>query len=216
MPKEPPRRTPSRGSARPGVKRDPRGSRTPATSEPSQVAGGASTDPAKAHAEARSRGGRVASALALGVTHRAFALLATFAVLLVFSISSLSVYFGQQREIAETKAEIAAHQAQIDNLQDELERWKDPAYIKAQARDRLGWVMPGEIGYRVIDANGQIIGGTVTIADASTTTAVLSWYDTLWASLHDADQPIPDPAAIPAPPPVIGPDTQPTASESPR
>ena len=220
MPGEPPRRAPSRGSTRPGAKRDPRGSRAPAIPEPSQVAGGAQADPAQAHAEARSRGGRVLSTLALGVTHRAIALAATFAVLAISFVSSLSVYFGQQRDIAQVKAEILAHQAEIANLQDELNRWQDPAYVKAQARDKLGWVMPGEIGYRVIDADGKLIGGTVSSADAGQAAKAGPWYDTLWASLLAADQPLPDPAA-PTEPVIITPDTRPSTpapdpSETPR
>src|SRR5690625_6013579 len=37
------------------------------------------------------------------------------------------------------------------HLRAELARWEDPAYVAAQARERLAFVMPGETAYKVID-----------------------------------------------------------------
>ena len=199
-PGKPPRQTPSRESTRPGVRRERISSRTTsshATSEPAP-------DPARTHAEARSK---VISTLALGVTHRIIALAVTAAVLVVSFVSSFSVYLGQQRDIAATKAEIAAHEEEISRVQDELQRWQDPAYVRAQARDRLGWVMPGEVGYRVIDADGNVIGGTVAVLDQSAAATPQAWYDTLLESIQAADKPAPTPASdLPPTPVIVGPD----------
>jgi len=148
--------------------------------------------------------------LAIGAVQRGFAIAATLAVLLYLFASSFSVYLGQQRDIAAAKAELAAHQTEIARLQDELARWQDPAYVRAQARDRLGWVMPGEVGYRVIDANGNIIGGTVTPIQATQATATQPWYETLWSSLLAADEPAPVAGVEPTGPATIGPDSQET------
>ena len=39
----------------------------------------------------------------------------------------------------------------IKALEREKRRWADDEYVKAQARERFGWVMPGETSYQVID-----------------------------------------------------------------
>jgi cell division protein FtsB len=131
------------------------------------------------------------SSAGLSVVQRTVAVAATFAILLISFVSSFSVYLGQQRAIAEVRAEIAGQKTEIGRLQDELERWKDPAYVRAQARDRLGWVMPGEVGYRVIDENGQLVGGTISGIDEAGLNLTLAWYETAWESLVAADQPAP-------------------------
>jgi hypothetical protein len=132
----------------------------------------------------------------------------TIAVLAITFVSSLSVFFDQQREIIGTKAAVAAQEAEIARLQDQLLRWQDPAYIRAQARDRLGWVMPGEVGYRVIDETGHVIGGTAPAPTPEESDKPTVWYDVLWQSLVTADQPAPEPEAAtePTAPITVGPE----------
>jgi cell division protein FtsB len=130
------------------------------------------------------------STVALSVTQRVIALAATLAVLVISFVSSFGVYFSQQREIAQTKAEIASHQTQITRLQDEIERWNDPSYVKAQARDQLGWVLPGEVGYRVVDENGDVVGGVDVTTPPAPDSTDQAWYETLWGSVRNADQPV--------------------------
>ena len=45
-------------------------------------------------------------------------------------------------------------------MTEERKRWSDPAYIRAQARDRLYYVMPGEVSYLVLDADGVDLSDT--------------------------------------------------------
>jgi hypothetical protein len=83
-------------------------------------------------------------------------------VLLVLTISyasSLRIYFAQAHEIASTRAEIAERQQRIAELEGTLRRWDDADYVRTQARQRLGWVVPGETGYQVVDADGNPLGG---------------------------------------------------------
>jgi hypothetical protein len=63
----------------------------------------------------------------------------------------LRVLIEQRQQIAELQASLAAQQDTVGRLQTERARWSDPAYIKAQARDRLFYVMPGEYPYLIID-----------------------------------------------------------------
>jgi hypothetical protein len=39
-------------------------------------------------------------------------------------------------------------------MQAERDRWQDPVYIRSQARDRLYYVLPGEVSYLVMDTEG--------------------------------------------------------------
>lgn len=41
------------------------------------------------------------------------------------------------------EAQIDASKERLQNAEAELARWKDPAYVKSQARDRLHFVLPG-------------------------------------------------------------------------
>ncbi len=204
-PGTPPRRVPNRGHTRPGTRREAR------LASGQGPAAGAETTVAMEDSVTQVTSRRKAvSGLALSMTHRLIALAATVAILAISFISSLGVYFGQQHAIAEEQARIDAHNAEITRLQDELERWKDPAYVRAQARERLGWVLPGEIGYRVVDANGQIIGGSVGGAPVEEETTDQVWYEQLWASVQMADEPVvvePTPT-VPPEPVVIGPDSE--------
>jgi cell division protein FtsB len=145
----------------------------------------------------------------LGFTQRLIVIGAVVAVLAVSFVSSLSVYLRQQHDIAETKHEIAMSQDAVSDLQDRIARWQDPAYVEAQARDRLGWVMPGEIGYRVVDGQGNVIGGVVSAINPKDDAATRVWYEALWGSLQAADRPEPIPAetASPSGPTTVGPDS---------
>lgn len=123
--------------------------------------------------------------------------------------SSLRVYFDQQRQIAETSAEIRERQQHIEDLQSQIERWNDPNYVKAQARERLGWVVPGETGYRVVGPDGKPVApGTEVIAETGAVEQD-TWWQKLDGSLRAADGPAPatDPSTIPPTTPTGAPKT---------
>jgi hypothetical protein len=126
-------------------------------------------------------------------------------VLLILTISyasSLRVYINQRQDLAETRQQIIRSQQDINNLSDEISRWNDPNYVRTQARIRLGWVLPGERGYRVIGADGKPIGGGVEISGDPTSRPAPAkpWYSKLMGSVQAADHPEPavkDPADQP-------------------
>jgi hypothetical protein len=64
---------------------------------------------------------------------------------------TLHLYVDQQHEIARLEQANAATAAQVSDLAKQQADWSDPDYIKAQARQRLLFVMPGETSYLVID-----------------------------------------------------------------
>lgn len=127
------------------------------------------------------------------LTRRAVALGVVIVALLISFVGTFQIYLNQQRDLAEAEQEIRDRSAQIADLQAELDRWNDPAYVKAQARERLGWVMPGETGYRLVDDDGKPIGGGVTLQSQQRPVAGeddQSWWQKLAGSVATADSPV--------------------------
>jgi cell division protein FtsB len=132
------------------------------------------------------------------LTARAIALSVVLLILTMSYATSLRIYFSQAHEISATKAEIAERQQRILQLQGELARWDDEGYVRSQARERLGWVVPGETGFTVVDEEGRPLGGGAEIKaeSAADEPAQNSWWSKLWGSVEAADRPapVPDPA----------------------
>lgn len=94
-----------------------------------------------AAARARARAGGLSSrAITLGV------LVIACVLLLILPVST---YMTQRGQIEELQQQIAATKASIAELTDQNKLLDDPAYIKAQARDRLNYIEPGEKMYVV-------------------------------------------------------------------
>ncbi|MGI8456988.1 MAG: FtsB family cell division protein [Propionibacteriaceae bacterium] len=206
---------PSRPSSRPGTGPGRGTSRTPTRSGATSTnrkrvgPGGGSTtaaatpSPADATASAAiAAAGRRRSSL----TTRAIALGVVLMVLVISYASSLRIYVSQRTHITETRQQIVAQEATIADLQGELAKWNDPDFVKAQARQRLGWVVPGETGYKVIGPDGKPLDGGVEIDTQGAQIAEdkPAWWATLWGSAQAADDPAPAPQ--PTTPPVITPD----------
>lgn len=102
--------------------------------------------------------------------------------------ATFRAWWSARQEITSSLAERAQLTAQIAELEDQKERFDDPAYIKQQARERFGWVMPGEIGYRVIGSDGEVRGEVPTL-DAPAEADSAQWYDKLWGSVATAGTP---------------------------
>lgn len=115
-------------------------------------------------------------------------LAAVLILALAVVLPSLRVYFRQQEDLRQLRAERDAAQEEVDDLSADLKRWDDAAYIVAQARERLAYVFPGETPYRVVDP--EVAGGSEATDDSAVErpelTAVQPWYDTLWSSIEDA------------------------------
>ena len=64
-------------------------------------------------------------------------------------VPTLGTYLDQRQRIAALEHSVTVTQKQIDDLKAERARWNDPAYITAQARQRLFYVKPGEVVYLI-------------------------------------------------------------------
>jgi hypothetical protein len=57
----------------------------------------------------------------------------------------------QRSEIETARAQVTQAQRDVAALETQKARWLDNDYVKAQARSRLKYVMPGDTGYVVAD-----------------------------------------------------------------
>ncbi|MBK0418497.1 septum formation initiator family protein [Leucobacter sp. CSA1] len=64
---------------------------------------------------------------------------------------AVSTFVQQRREIAELQQSVKLHRETVADIDAERVKWRDPVYVRAQARDRLFYVMPGETQLSVID-----------------------------------------------------------------
>jgi cell division protein FtsB len=128
-------------------------------------------------------------------TGRAAMLTVVAAILVATLAVPVRAWFNQRDEIAGLEADVAAAQLLTENLRIEKERWADPAFIAAQARTRLHFVKPGEIGYTTI--------GTEDLPEELAPAPVVEvspplWYERLWSATSEADAgvaPMPDESA---------------------
>ncbi|MEL0236955.1 MAG: septum formation initiator family protein [Aquiluna sp.] len=72
----------------------------------------------------------------------------------------VEAFLNQRREIAEMEQSIRQAEQAVEEMQAERDRWQDPVYIRAQARDRLYYVLPGEVSYLVMDSEGMDFSDT--------------------------------------------------------
>jgi cell division protein FtsB len=119
--------------------------------------------------------------------------------LLSFSLifPTLRLYMSQQvqKERLRIEAETAAQVN--EELEAQLARWDDPAFVKAQARQRLSFALPGDRTYRVSDPENAPTWSP-SQAPGPTESAHLPqpeqpeerdpWYAELWESVIVAGQ----------------------------
>ena len=110
------------------------------------------------------------------------------AVLFVSYATSLRAFLTQRADINQLETQIARDRQTIEMLQEEKRRWKDDAYLAAQARERFGWVMPGEIGFRVIGEDGEPLDAASQLTDPASLgrDPDAQWWSTTWASIRGA------------------------------
>lgn len=119
--------------------------------------------------------------------------------------SSLRAYLEQRSHIASVRADIADSEANIAALEREKKRWDDDAYVISQARARFAFGFPGEIGYRVLDEEGQPLDHEDTLSDPKRLDeSPPEWWETTLDSVETAGNPPKDtgPAEKIAPPPA--------------
>lgn len=143
----------------------------------------------------------------LGFTARRAAILAAVVCVLTLTIAGpVRTYFSQRTEMAQLSATEAALRSQIKDLEQRKGQLGDPAYIAAQARERLGFVKPGDIPFQV-----QLPPSAATTpqpgAEVGSQAKNEPWYTSLWHTIADsphlppAATQVPEPGTLPGPVP---------------
>ncbi|MBV8861750.1 MAG: septum formation initiator family protein [Mycobacterium sp.] len=199
------RRSPASRPARAGDSEQGRPRKSPAARRPTAARSlpEASEPIKRAIAEAA----ELRSEQRLGLTARRAAILAAVVCVLTLTIAGpVRTYFAQRTEMKQLAASENALRQQIADLEQQKVKLADPAYIAAQARERLGFVMPGDIPYQV-----QLPPSAAVPAEPGSPPAPAAsndpWYTSLWHTIADA------PHSPPAPAPQLpaSPGTPPTA-----
>lgn len=191
----------------------PRGSATPNASarKPGKVGGngkvgrtGKTVDPALSPSKVTPRNPAVESP---GSTRIARLLTLAAVALAVFLVvfSPLRSWMDQQQQARSLAAQIAQVKAQNAELEAEIKRYKDPEYISRQARERLGYVKPGEITYVVVDPPGAK-KAQLTSGWTDKDTNDLPWFRQIVAGLEVAGA-APTPETAPGAKPETGANT---------
>lgn len=119
----------------------------------------------------------------------ATAVVGTLAVVALLVAPSVQSWVQQRSALAEERALVSGTAEELEQLRAQSRRWDDPEYVKAQARERLQYVMPGEKAYVVVDdrvrvpvstsSSSEIVAGEV--ADTGD-----AWFTRVWDSLEIA------------------------------
>jgi cell division protein FtsB len=82
--------------------------------------------------------------------------LATILFLMALTIAPpIKHYFTQRAQISALKSQVEGNNAALEQARKDLLLWRDPEFIKSQARERLHFILPGERQYIVTDSEGQ-------------------------------------------------------------
>jgi len=121
----------------------------------------------------------------------------------------LRTYFGQRAEAARAAALHQQLVTDIAQLKVKRSQQQDPAYIRAQARDRLRLVEPGETPY-IVQLPGEYQASLPPVQSSAAPSG--PWYSQLWKNVST---PLPTPTPAPvtlapaAPPPPDAPQAPP-------
>lgn len=118
----------------------------------------------------------------LGLSTRRAAVLALVVCALALTLAvPLRTYVSQRQQLAATASTHTSLAAEVARLQDQLSQLNDPAYVAAQARERLQYVLPGQTPYDVA-LPAATAASAKKAADAAK--AAGPWYSRLWSSVR--------------------------------
>ncbi|MGV0779374.1 FtsB family cell division protein [Mycolicibacterium peregrinum] len=222
---DPKRRSPASRPGKPGKAGEsnrPRASqprRRATESRPAQAEPVADETVTKAIAVQAQQQAELQSEQRFGSTARRAAILAAVVCVLTLTIAGpVRTYFAQRTEMKQLKASEEQLRAKIADLEQQKVKLADPVYIAAQARERLGFVMPGDTPYQVQLPPGAIAAGEPgePVLPGSAVPVGQPWYTSLWHTIADEPHGVsptiggPPPAPGGPPPPPVPPPAEPS------
>ena len=121
-----------------------------------------------------------------GLTSRAAALALVVCALALVLAYPMRQFLAQRGEIAALQRQTLEQEQRVEDLRAQRERWNDPAFVAAQARQRLHFVRPGETAYVLLDPGEAPAPERASAGDEA---RARPWFSDLWASVDAADNP---------------------------
>ncbi len=116
----------------------------------------------------------------------ALSLLLLIVAALVVLAPSLKTLVEQRQQIDALQESVDQAKQSVSQLKGQLDRWKDPVYVEAQARSKLYYVMPGDISYFVVgDGSAPATADHQPISSRIQTTRV-DWVHSLLSTVYTA------------------------------
>lgn len=147
----------------------------------------------------RPRGGGIGGRFAGLSTTKLVVLTAVVIGLALTLAVPIRTYLSQRNDFIAAVSDADRLQHEVDDLRTEQERIRDESYVRAEARERLGYVTPGETPYQV-QLPGARPKNDVPVPEP---TVSENWYGDLWSRLNDVPEDeqtvrtIPDPIPLP-------------------
>lgn len=104
---------------------------------------------------------------------------------------NISTFVQQRREISQLRESVRQHREAVESIDAERAQWKDPAYVRAQARDRLSYVLPGETQLSII-SDVVLPAESDEETSADLTQVERNWAKDLAASVIASGKAVPD------------------------
>lgn len=125
------------------------------------------------------------------LTPRAAILTAVVALVVATVALPMRDLVAQRNRINALRDRQAVATEELKAMNARIARWNDPAFVAVQARERLHFVLPGQVGYVVLEADNAplLLHGKAPSRGRSQ-----SWYAALWGGIKRAGR-----TAAPAP-----------------
>lgn len=118
---------------------------------------------------------------------RTVALLTVLFIAALIMAQPLQLLLEQQADITQAKQQLTQERERELELETQIERWEDPAYVQQQARERFNMVMPGERKYLVIGDEEDATEPEPNVATLDEDIE-MGWADRLWGSVLTSGQ----------------------------
>ncbi|MFC6317899.1 septum formation initiator family protein [Corynebacterium gerontici] len=137
--------------------------------------------PVAHRSEPKKRGIKLQAPFSLG-GFRLMALVAVLVLVAFMIYTPLNTYLQQKAEMKRVAASISQKEAEKEQLINDIERYNDEAYVREQARLRLGLIEQGETAFRLVDP--ALNDPNDADADAKANAEKdQPWYRTMWKSI---------------------------------
>lgn len=107
-------------------------------------------------------------------------------IALVSAVIPFRQIVDQQRRVEAATAELAMLETENELLAAEIDALSTPQEIERLARERLGYVMPGDVPYVVLEPPADDVSPTTTAPPVTLPTEE-PWYRDLWEFFTGAD-----------------------------